>query len=438
MDTELLIRSEWILPMDGIHRLMPQHGLAIDKGRISALVPAAEYEQINAQTSMTLTDHVLMPGLVNTHTHAAMSLMRGLADDLPLMTWLQEHIWPAEQQQVNHTFVQDGTQLAIAEMLQSGTTCFNDMYFFPEAAAQAVSSSGIRASMGLIVVEFPSPWAQTTDEYFRKGLELRDQLRDNPLMQCCFAPHAPYTVDDTSLKRVRTLSDELDLPVHMHVHETAHEVQESMDQYGLRPLQRLQSLQLASPSLLAVHMTQVSDGDLELLSNSGVHVVHCPESNLKLASGFCPVERLQQAGVNMALGTDGAASNNDLDMFSEMRTAALLAKGISQKADALPALSALEMATINGAHALGMGDNIGSLEVGKSADLIAVDLGQLQSQPVYDPVSQLVYACGREQVRELWVAGKHLLSNGKLLHLNQSELLSNAREWQQKLQVHHH
>lgn len=424
--------------MDGCHRILPQHAIAVDKGRISALIPAADYEQINPQTSITLKNHVVMPGLINTHTHAAMSLMRGLADDLPLMNWLQEHIWPAEQQQVNQNFVEDGTRLAIAEMLQSGTTCFNDMYFFPEAAAQVAEKSGIRASIGLIVVEFPSPWAQSTDEYFRKGLEVRDRFRGNPLIRCCFAPHAPYTVNDSTLKRVRTLSDELDLPVHMHLHETEHEIQESLQQYNLRPLQRLQLLQLASPSLLAVHMTQVSDGDLELLADQGVHVVHCPESNLKLASGFCPLDRLLQAGVNVALGTDGAASNNDLDMFAEMRTAALLAKGVSQRADALPALGALEMATINAATALGLEEETGSLQVGKSADLIAVDLGQLQSQPVYDPVSQLVYACGREQVRHVWVAGQHLLSDGHHTRMDVEKLLDDTHAWQQKLQQHHH
>jgi len=438
MDTELLIRAEWLVPMDGANRVLPQHAIAVDNGRISAIIPAADYQQINPQTSITLKNHVVMPGLINSHTHAAMSLMRGLADDLPLMSWLQEHIWPAEQQQVNQNFVEDGTRLAIAEMLQSGTTCFNDMYFFPQAAAQVAEKSGMRASIGLIVVEFPSPWAQSTDEYFRKGLEVRDRFRGNPLIQCCFAPHAPYTVNDSTLKRIRTLSDELDLPVHMHLHETAHEIQESLQQYNLRPLQRLQSLQLATPSLLAVHMTQVSDGDLELLADTGVHVVHCPESNLKLASGFCPLDRLLQAGVNVALGTDGAASNNDLDMFAEMRTAALLAKGVSQRADALPALSALEMATINAATALGMEDEIGSLQVGKSADLIAVDLGQLQSQPVYDPVSQLVYACGREQVRHVWIAGEHLLSDGRLTRMDVEQLLDDTHAWQQKLQQHHH
>jgi 5-methylthioadenosine/S-adenosylhomocysteine deaminase len=362
-----------------------------------------------------------------------MTLMRGLADDLPLMTWLQEHIWPAEQKLVSAEFVQDGSLLACAEMLRGGTTCFNDMYFFAEETVRAVEQAGMRAVIGLIVIDFPSAWAQDADEYLRKGLELHDRLHNHGLITTAFAPHAPYSVSDEPLQRIATLAEELDIPIHMHVHETAEEVERAHSETGRRPLQRLDDLGLLNPRLLAVHMTQLDDKEIARCAETGVHVVHCPESNLKLASGFCPVQQLHEAGINVALGTDGAASNNDLDMWGEMRSAALLAKGVAADAMALPAERALRMATLDGARALGLEEEIGSLEIGKAADVIAVNLNDVSTQPVYHPLSQLVYATSREQVREVWVAGRHLLKDGQLTTLEADDLLGRARHWQTRI-----
>ncbi|MDH4135063.1 MAG: TRZ/ATZ family hydrolase, partial [Gammaproteobacteria bacterium] len=375
------------------------------------------------------------PGLVNAHTHAAMSLFRGLADDLPLMDWLQNHIWPAEGRWVSAEFVFEGTELAIAEMLKSGTTCFNDMYFFPEAAAQAARDAGMRATIGLILIDFPTAYAQTPDEYIDKGLRLHDELRNEPLIRTAFAPHAPYSVSDGPLVRIRTVNNELNLPLHMHIHETAHEVNEAVEKSGQRPLARLDGLDILGPSLVAVHMTQLEDAEIARLAETGASVVHCPESNLKLASGFCPVHKLLKAGVNVALGTDGAASNNDLDMLDELRIAAMLAKAVSSDTTAVPAHTALRMATLNGARALGLDGEIGSLTVGKAADIAAIDLSALSSQPVYDPVSQVVYTACRNQVSDVWVAGRRLLANHTLTTLDETAILKRAREWRDKIRA---
>jgi len=431
---DTLIKARWIIPVEPRDTVLEHHALAIRAGRIVDLLPIGEADaRYQATTVHDLPDHVLIPGLVNTHTHAAMSLMRGLADDLPLMDWLKGHIWPAEGRWVGAEFVEDGTQLAMAEMLRGGITCFNDMYFFPEITAHAAARAGMRAALGLIVIDFPTAWANNADEYIAKGLDLYDRHRDEALLSFCFAPHAPYTVSDEPLKRIRTLANELDLPVHMHVHETAHEVQESMARFGMRPLERLAQLGLVGPNLLAVHMTQLEDAEIAHLAGSGAHVLHCPESNLKLASGFCPVQKLLDAGVNVCLGTDGAASNNDLDLMGEMRTAALLAKGVAGDAAALPADAALRMATLNGARALGLAEEIGSLVPGKAADVVAVDLGDIESRPIYHPQSHLVYATGRHQVSHVWVAGKALLRDRQLTTLDLEAIRARAAVWQERL-----
>ena len=384
-----------------------------------------------------LSNHLLVPGLINAHTHAAMTLLRGFADDLPLMTWLQEHVWPTESRWVDKDFVHDGTQLAIAEMLRGGTTCFSDMYYYPDIAAAAAQASGIRATIGLIVLDFPTTWATDPDEYFHKGLQLHDRLRDDPLVSTALAPHAPYTVSDGPLTRVRMYTDELDIPVHMHVHETQHEVQQAIDDTGTSPLRRLKRLGMLNPHLIAVHMTQLQDDDIELVASGGINVVHCPESNLKLASGFCRVNDLLNAGVNVALGTDGAASNNDLDMLGELRSAALLAKAVANDAGALNVTQALRMATINGARALGIADETGSLEVGKAADMVALNLNALNTQPVYNAISQLVFAASREQISNVWVAGECLVENARLTRIDEAELLHKVAAWGQRMQGGH-
>lgn len=433
MHAELLINADWIVPV-AQPGWLEKHSLAVNEGRIVALLPSADAGvQIEADHTLDLPGHALMPGLINAHTHSPMSLFRGLADDLPLMAWLNDHIWPAESRWVHEEFIADGTRLAIAEMLRSGTTCFNDMYFFPDVTGRVAAQCGIRATVGLIVIDFPSAWAADTDAYFDRAATVHDQFRRDPLVRTAFAPHAPYSVSDAPLRRVATLANELDLPIHMHVHETQAEVEGSLSNHGVRPLARIKAFGMVNPALVAVHMTQLTESEIELTAEAGTHVVHCPQSNLKLASGHCPVGALLDAGVNVAIGTDGAASNNDLDMLAELQTAALIAKGIGADACRLPAEQAIGMATINGAKALGIDDITGSLAPGKSADLIAVDLSQPETQPVYNPISQLVYAAGREQVRHAWVRGRQVLQDRLPTTLDLPLTIDRAAEWRSRI-----
>lgn len=432
---ETLLHARWVLGADDDQALLEDHCLVVDKGRIVDLLPSSEAgERYCAQTCLTLAEHVLMPGLVNTHGHAAMSLLRGAADDLPLHTWLQDYIWPLEGRWVSEEFVYHGTQLAIAEMLRSGTTCFADMYFFPNQAARAASEIGMRAQFASPIIDFPTAWGQNATEYIRKTTDLNDQYANHPLVSFAFGPHAPYTVSNAPLERVVVLAEELDIPIHMHVHETAQEISDALKSDGRRPLQRLSELGLISPRLVCVHATQLLEEEIALLAEYGASIAHCPESNLKLASGFCPIARLQQAGVNVALGTDGAASNNDLDMFGEMRIAAQLAKAVANDASAVPALHALRMATINGARAMGLDSEIGSLEPGKSADVIAVRLDSLNALPCYNPLSQLVYSTQSRQVSHAWVAGKLLLDDGEPTSIDLERLRAHVLQWQQRIQ----
>ena len=434
MIVDTLIHARWIIPVELESVTYEHHTLVIDNGKIIDLLPTDLAKQkYQGTTTENLENHALLPGLINCHTHAAMTLMRGIADDVPLMNWLQNHIWPLEHKWMSEAFVKDGTDLAIAEMILGGTTCFNDMYFFPEITAGQAIHHGIRAKVGLIVIDFPSVWAQNSEEYIEKGLALHEQLRLSDLCSTAFAPHAPYSVSDEPLQKIRTLADELELPIHIHVHETHHEVEQAQAQTGQRPLQRLQELGLVNPSLIAVHMTQLTDEEISMFAESGAHLVHCPESNLKLASGFCPIARCLAAGINVALGTDGAASNNDLDMLGEMRTAALLGKAVASDASAIPAMTAIRMATINGAKALGLDTVCGSLSLGKAADVIAIDLTYLETQPLYCPVSQIVYAASRQQVTDVWVAGKRLLKQRRLTTINIDDLKVKIAEWQHRL-----
>ncbi len=430
---DLLLLPSWLVPVEPAGVVLEQHGLGICDGRIVLIAPRDQTLRQGAREIRELPGCLLAPGLVNAHGHAAMSLFRGLADDLPLTSWLQDHIWPAEARWVDESFVRDGSELAIAEQILGGISCMADMYFFPEAASEVIHRSGLRAQLSIPVLDFPIPGARDAGEALRKGLSLFDDLRQHPRISVAFGPHAPYTVSDDKLENLRMLAEELDAGIHMHVHETAGEIQQSLGHYGERPLARLQRLGLLGPRFQAVHMTQVSDEDIALLVESNSSVIHCPESNLKLASGFCPVERLWQAGVNVAIGTDGAASNNDLDLLGETRTATLLAKAVSGSATALDAHRALRMATLNGARALGLDEQIGSLEVGKLADLVAFDLSGLSQQPLYDPVSQLIYTSNRSCVKHLWVGGKALLDDRRLTRLDEPQLLATARQWQDRI-----
>ncbi len=433
---DFIINARWTIPVVPHGVVLNDHALVVRDGRIIEILPhVRSRDRYGDALWVERPDHVLIPGLINAHTHSAMTLFRGMADDMPLDEWLKEHIWPAEARWAGSDFTRDGAELAILEMIRGGTTCFQDMFFFPDVVAQAAVDRPIRAAVGMIVLETPTVWAQNKEEYLSKGLAVHDQFVGTPLIQTNFAPHAPYSVGDAALQQIRTLADELNVPIHMHVHETVSEVQGSVDEHGLRPLQRLNELGLVNPLLTAVHMTQLTDTEIALLADRGASVVHCPESNLKLASGFCPVAKLQRAGVNVALGTDGAASNNDLDMFGEMRTAALLAKGIADDAAAVKAEDALAMATINGARALGMDNEIGSLEAGKAADLVCVDLSSPASQPVHQPISQLVYSVTRDQVSDVWVGGQSVLSERELSNDNQGDILERARAWQRRIET---
>jgi 5-methylthioadenosine/S-adenosylhomocysteine deaminase len=428
VDTLLLCR--WLIPVVPRGIIHEHYALAIKNGRIEAILPKDKVRTAYfAAEQVELNHHALLPGFINAHTHSPMTLFRGLADDLSLMEWLNDHIWPAERKWLNEEFIADGTKIAIAEMIKTGTTCFNEHFFFPEIIAQVALENKIRACIGPTLINFPTNWSQHEKEAFEKFLIAKESFDLSPLLTWSLAPHSPYGTTDSLLKKIAHYSDQHHLAVHMHLHETKQEIAESEKQYGKRPLQRLYELGLLNPRFQAVHMTQINEEDLRLMKETGIHVIHCPESNLKLASGYCPVDRLLKTGINVSLGTDGAASNNDLDMIGEMRTAALIGKSIANTPTAVPAVEAIEMATINGAKAMGLCDKIGSLEVGKSADIIAIDLEQINTLPIYNPLSQIVYSAVNRQVTDAWVAGNQLLANGKLTLLDEEELKHAARKW---------
>lgn len=431
---DLLVEAGYVVPVQPHGVVLEDHAVAVRDGVIVALLPRAEARARFAPAEVvSRPDGVLLPGFVNAHTHNPMTLMRGIADDLPLKTWLQQHIWPIEAAVMAPDFVADGITLAIAEMLRGGTTCCNENYFFPDVQAAVYKRHGFRARVGLPVIDFPTAWAAGDDEYFDKAGAVHDQWRGDPLVATAFAPHAPYTVNDANFERVRMLADQLDVPVHLHLHETAQEVEQSLKEHGQRPLARLDRLGLVNDRLIAVHMTQLTDAEIHLCAERGVSVVHCPESNLKLASGFCPACALERAGVNLAIGTDGCASNNDLDMVGETRTAALLAKAVAQDAAGFDAFTALRAATLGGAAAMGFDHLVGSLEPGKQADMACFDLGELETQPLHNVVSQLVYAAGRHQVSDVWIAGSARLRGRELVDMDPVAIVANARQWRVRM-----
>ncbi|HET6633113.1 MAG TPA: TRZ/ATZ family hydrolase [Rhodanobacteraceae bacterium] len=431
---DLLIEARWVVPVEPDGVVLDRHAVVVDGEQIVAVVPIdAARARYAPRETVALPEHALIPGLINAHTHNPMTLLRGIADDLPLKVWLEQHIWPAEARVMGPEFIRDGVELAVAEMLRGGTTCANENYFFPDVIAATYRRLGFRAVIGLPVIEFPTPWAQTPDEYFERALAVHDELRGEPLLTTAFVPHAPYTVSDASFERIRMLADQLDIPVHLHCHETAGEIDDSLRDHGARPMERLRRLGLVNDRLIAVHMTAVTDGEIAACAENGVSVVHCPESNLKLASGFCPAEAFRAAGVNVAIGTDGCASNNDLDMFGEMRTAAQLAKAVARKADAFSARYTLRAATLNGARAVGLEQRVGSLEPGKQADIAAVRLDDIESLPLYDVVSQLVYATGRHQVSDVWIAGRRRLADRTLTDIDLPALQAKARDWGERI-----
>jgi 5-methylthioadenosine/S-adenosylhomocysteine deaminase len=432
---DTMILPEWCVPVAPVTSALVDHAVIVNDGRIIEILPTAK-ARANYQPGVLVErpGHILIPGLINAHTHAAMSLYRGLADDEPLEKWLNESIWPAEKRWLSAEMVRDGTELAIAEMLAGGTTCFSDQYYFPEIVAETAIDLSMRAIVGTPVIDFPTAWASGTSECLNKGADLvHDPYANHPLIKTCFVPHATYSLSDDAFVELRVMADQLDIPVQIHLHETMAEITNALETTGKRPLQRLTELGLVNSSLLAVHCVHMNDDEIEQFATAGVNIAHCPRSNLKLASGIAPVADYRNAGVNVAIGTDGAASNNVLDMLSEMRFAALLAKGISGDACAISATEALRMATIDAARALGIERETGSIEAGKWADLTCVDMRRLNSQPVYDPISQLVYTTRADQVTDVWIAGKHQLENGQLKNINVDDLSARCAEWQQRI-----
>ncbi|HLX28890.1 MAG TPA: TRZ/ATZ family hydrolase [Casimicrobiaceae bacterium] len=430
---DLRIDARFIVPIEP-EGVLHDHALIVDGGRIIALEPRADADRAyTPRERVLLAQHALVPGLVNAHTHAAMTLLRGVADDTPLKIWLEEHIWPRERRFVAPDFVHDGTLLAAAEMLRAGITCANDMYFHPDAAAQAYEESGLRAMIGMPILDFPTPYAADADAYLARGLAARDAFKQSQRLSFSLAPHAPYTVSDDTWRSIVVYARQLDLIIQTHVAETRQEVEDARVASHESPVARLDRLGATGPAFIAIHGVHLDSHDIEILATQRCHVVHCPVSNTKLASGVARVDALLARGINVALGTDGAASNNRLDMLDEMRIASLLAKASSGNAAALPAPTLLRMATLNGAAALGLDARIGSLTLGKEADLTAIRLSDVETLPLYDPVSQLVNAAGREHVTDVWIAGERVLEDRRPTRLDVDALASRARAWQARL-----
>ena len=436
-----ILCPRYLVPVRPRDMVFEEHAVVIDSVSGEVLETGqrrALLEQYPQAEQVKLTDHVLLPGLVNMHTHSPMTLLRGYADDLKLDDWLKNHIWPAEARWADGEFVADGTRLAMVEMLRSGTSCFNENYFFPDRIADVVDQAGMRATVGIPVIEFETAWADTTEEYIEKGLELEAHYRDNDRIEFSFAPHALYSVPREAMCRVVDEANRLDLRIHLHMLETTWEIDHARSQGYGHPIELARQLGMLGPELLAVHMVHLEHQDMTLLAECGVNVIHCPHSNLKLASGICRAAELVARGINVCVGTDGVAANNTLSMFDEIRTAALLAKGHAGNPEAIDAMTALEMATINGARALGMEQKIGSIEAGKQADLCAVNLKHARTQPVHSVISQLVYAAPGHQVTDVWVAGQRLLNTGELTTLDETRILDNASAWAERMKAGAH
>lgn len=432
IDTLLLAR--WVIPVEPHAVYHENYAVAIHQGRIVDLLPNNEaLEKYEAKHVMHLNDHAVLPGFINAHTHSPMTLFRGFADDLMLMDWLNNHIWPAEKAWLDEAFVYDGTELALAEMIRSGTTTFNEHYFFYETIAKATEQSGMRARLGIFLMDIVDVAKSGIADMQKDGVKFIEHYKNHPLIQTSLAPQGPYSVTDHALHCIREISEQYHLPIHMHVHETNDEIVQETPKYGKRPLKRLYDLGLLSPRFQAVHMTQLNEEDFAIVQETGTSVIHCPESNLKLASGFCPVDKLMKVGVTVALGTDGAASNNDLDMIGEMQSAAFVGKITAQNSTALSAAEALRMATLNGAKVMQWENETGSLEIGKSADIIAINLNALNTQPVYNPIAQIVYAAQSTQVTDVWVNGRQLMKNRALTTLDEETILAKTKRWQGRI-----
>jgi len=430
----IIISASWIFTSNIEGQLLSDYSVVIENDKIIDLIPQSKvFDEYEANDIYQLTDHILIPGLINTHTHAAMSLFKGFADDLPLQDWLNRHIWPAEKEFVNASFVKDGSILALSEMIRSGVTTFNDMYFFPDATAQAVKELGIRSNIGLVVLDFPTNYATDPEDYLFKGFEFRDKWRNEKLITTSIAPHAPYSVSDEALSLINTYSEELGLSIHTHLHETQWEIDDSIDKYGITPIQRLNNLGIIGPSLVAAHCVYLNDQDINILAKNKVSIVYNPTSNMKLGSGIADVAKMLKKNLNVSLGTDSSASNNRLDIMEEMRLAALLIKGSTKLPELIPAKDAIKLATINGAKALGLDSIIGSIEKNKKADLVAIDLNTIENQPIYNPLTTLVYSSSRSDVSYVWIDGQIKLKDKKLVNVDEERIKQLAKKWQIKI-----
>jgi len=428
-----ILEPRWLLPVEP-WSVLEGDAVAIEDGRIIAIGSREGLRESYPDAARTvLPDHVLMPGLVNAHTHAAMTLLRGFADDVPLMTWLRQRIWPVEGRWVDPDFVTDGTRLAAAEMMRGGVTCFADMYFFPQQAIEACLRSGIRILSGQVVVDATTAYANGSADHLQKAARVIEQFRDVPGVHFSLAPHAPYTVSDEVFVSLKVLCDEFGIPLHTHLHETLAEVDESVAHYGVRPLERLDRLGLVGPDFMAVHAVHLTDDEIALLADRGASAVHCPTSNLKLASGVARFADWLAAGMRVGLGTDGVASNNRLDLLSDMRLASCWPRGPPATPRPVPARQALRAATLGGAQTLGLGHLIGSLGVDKSADLIAVDLSDQDLSPMYDVASHLVNCVDRHHVSDVWVAGRRVVRHSELVDEDPAQLRALATVWQERI-----
>ena len=432
-----VINARWIVPIVPKGIVLEHHSIVVEVGHIIKILPTRDLDKkYRSYQTTNLPNHLVTAGFINAHVHSAMTLFRGYADDLPLSEWLNNYIWPAEARFVNRQFVRDGTSLAVAEMIAGGTTCAADTYFFPEVIAEVCEENYFRAQVGVPVIQFSNAWADSEEEHLTKGLEFFESIKTSSLISAAFAPHAPYTVSDSGFRQVLEHAINLDIPIHLHLHETKQEVETASTQNSRRPYTRIQELGLLNAHLQTVHMTEINDDEIQSLSKHQIHVAHCPESNMKLASGICPINTLIENGVNVALGTDGAASNNNLDILAEARTAAFLSKVITNSPTTITAEDALSMATINGARLLGLDNKIGSLEIGKCADIIAFDFSGINFQPIYNPISQLIYTANGQHVTHTWINGTCVYRNKLYTQIDLTDLRERVENWRKKIGGH--
>jgi 5-methylthioadenosine/S-adenosylhomocysteine deaminase len=434
---DYIICGDYVLTMNAGFESIRQGAIAVQGSSIIEVGKSDDLMQRYPEAEVIVGENkVLLPGLINTHCHAAMVFFRGLADDLPLKEWLENHIWPAEARWLTPEFVYDSTELACLEMLKAGITTYNDMYFFGDSTARATRALGMRASLGAGIIDFPTVAASTLDEYLANAERFIANWKGDDLISPCIAPHGAHTCGPETLRRSKELAERLDVQLHMHLSETRWEVEEIISKHGKRPVEYLDSIGFLDERLIAAHCVHLDEGEISLIAKRSVSVSHCVESNLKLASGIAPVPQMLKSGVRVTLGTDGAASNNDLNILSEMSTAAKLHKAIANDPTVMNSKTALLMATRWGAEALGMGDKIGSLEKGKAADVISINLKRPHLTPLYDIYSHIVYSAMASDVETVIVGGRLLIRNGTHVSGMEDSIMQKASEWQSRIAVY--